>query len=40
MDPNSLSEAFAISSGNSLYVAGALLCDPMGSQLSRSLVRC
>ena len=28
LDPNTLSEAFAMSSGNSLYVAGSLLCDP------------
>jgi hypothetical protein len=28
IDPSTLSEAFAMSSGNSLYVAGALLCDP------------
>lgn len=28
LDPSSLSEAFAMSSGNSLYVAGTLLCDP------------
>jgi hypothetical protein len=27
-DPDALSEVFAMSSGNSLYVAGALLCDP------------
>jgi hypothetical protein len=26
--PNALSEVFAMSSGNSLYVAGGLLCDP------------
>jgi len=26
--PNALSEVFAMSSGNSLYVAGSLLCDP------------
>jgi hypothetical protein len=29
IDPRTLSEAFAMSSGNSLYVAGALLCDPI-----------
>jgi hypothetical protein len=28
LDPNNLSEAFAMSSGNSLYIAGSLLCDP------------
>jgi hypothetical protein len=28
LDPNTLSEAFAMSSGSSLYVAGSLLCDP------------
>jgi hypothetical protein len=28
LDPSTLSEAFATSSGNSLYVAGSLLCDP------------
>ncbi|CZR54860.1 uncharacterized protein PAC_04744 [Phialocephala subalpina] len=28
LDPTALSEAFAMSSGNSLYVAGSLLCDP------------
>jgi hypothetical protein len=28
LDPEALSEVFALSSGNSLYVAGALLCDP------------
>lgn len=28
LDPHSLSEVFAMSSGNSLYVAGPLLCDP------------
>ncbi|KAH8684202.1 hypothetical protein BGZ60DRAFT_161886 [Tricladium varicosporioides] len=28
MDPESLKEVFAMSSGNSLYVAGPLLCDP------------
>jgi hypothetical protein len=29
IDPSTLSEAFAMSSGNSLYIAGALLCDPI-----------
>jgi hypothetical protein len=28
LDPGSLTEVFAMSSGNSLYVAGAFLCDP------------
>ena len=28
LDPDTLSEAFAMSSGNSLYVAGSLFCDP------------
>jgi hypothetical protein len=28
LDPGTLSEAFAMSSGNSLYIAGSLLCDP------------
>ncbi|KAG4430288.1 hypothetical protein IFR05_014235 [Cadophora sp. M221] len=28
LDPGTLREAFAMASGNSLYVAGALLCDP------------
>ena len=28
LDPSVLSEVFAMSSGNSLYVAGSLLCDP------------
>lgn len=28
LDPYTLSEVFAMSSGNSLYVAGSLLCDP------------
>jgi hypothetical protein len=28
LDPEELSQVFALSSGNSLYVAGSLLCDP------------
>lgn len=28
LDPSSLEEAFAMSSGNSMYIAGSLLCDP------------
>jgi hypothetical protein len=39
LDPGSLSEVFAMSSGNSLYVAGALLCDPYEQPNSTELRR-
>jgi len=38
LDPRALTEVFAMSSGNSLYIAGALLCDPY-EQLSSSEIR-
>ncbi|PMD20098.1 hypothetical protein NA56DRAFT_627892 [Hyaloscypha hepaticicola] len=38
LDPGPLSEVFAMSSGNSLYVAGCLICDPYERQ-SSCLVR-
>jgi hypothetical protein len=39
LDPGTLLEAFAMSSGNSLYVAGALLCDPFEQPKSTELRR-
>ncbi|KAL2064516.1 hypothetical protein VTL71DRAFT_3653 [Oculimacula yallundae] len=38
-DPSYLSEAFAMSSGNSLYVAAALLCDPYDQPRATELRR-
>ena len=39
LDPSTLSEAFAMSSGNSLYVAGSLLCDPYETSKNTELRR-
>ncbi|RDL40390.1 uncharacterized protein BP5553_00369 [Venustampulla echinocandica] len=39
IDPSYLSEAFAMSSGNSLYVAAALLCDPYDEPQATELRR-
>jgi hypothetical protein len=39
IDPQSLSEVFAMSSGNSLFVSGALLCDPFEVPASNEIRR-